>query len=510
MKKIIPIVSILSAGVLLSGCADSNAKVDNSDMLRTISEFETSVDAYTNTDSDRLTKVALNKYKLTLSIPKDATLVSSENSNNGIMTLEEPPIIDEDFSLNEKSDKIATTDDESRISPITPSDTDTGLDIDNTSDTDDTANGSDIDNDTIEEDTPDTSEDTTSDEQGEADADEDLDIEDISTLYSLTEDIDGSCEEFCELKEEINEAITETENLIKKVQSQEIKLTAEQRMFISEQAKQLKKLGRELTNVTNELVYNLSDISTLLRESDSSIDDLSLRYLVVLNNLMNGNNILENGLRSLYMINHLYNTDPTNNPNMRGEILYGFRKNNEDPIIKNYTIENGEITENQLNNQTDENTADDDQESTEIPQTNNKTNIDTYNTNKKNIDSFFNTALLDNRFMYGNGNNMYNPYMNYNNNYANMQNNVNNTTNGVNNIENTQDTGMNNNQNTDTTKKKEKRFKKNIDTYRDENTPTLSARFKNFKQSVSEFFSKFKKPNDAHYRTPIHKLNNDD
>ena len=40
-----------------------------------------------------------------------------------------------------------------------------------------------------------------------------------------------------------------------------------------------------------------------------------------------------------------------------------------------------------------------------------------------------------------------------------------------------------------------KRNKKNVDTYKNVNTPTLKTRFSNLKNSVSNFFSRFKKPN---------------
>ena len=44
-------------------------------------------------------------------------------------------------------------------------------------------------------------------------------ISQISTLYSLTSDIEDSCDEFCELKSKILNAIAESENLSEKLQN---------------------------------------------------------------------------------------------------------------------------------------------------------------------------------------------------------------------------------------------------------------------------------------------------
>ena len=127
-------------------------------------------------------------------------------------------------------------------------------------------------------------------------------LEQISTLFSLSSDIEDSCDDFCELKENITKAIAETQNLINKVQLKEIELTNEQRLFITEQAQQLKNLGRQLSNITTELSFNLSDLNTLMANNNQDMDNLSLKYLVVLDNLINGNEMLQSGLSSLNLI----------------------------------------------------------------------------------------------------------------------------------------------------------------------------------------------------------------
>ena len=82
MKKIIPILSILSAGIMLTGCANSPVKVNSNDLLNSINNFQTTVDNYTKNGSESLTKIALNKYELLVSSPINTRLVNSNDSKN--------------------------------------------------------------------------------------------------------------------------------------------------------------------------------------------------------------------------------------------------------------------------------------------------------------------------------------------------------------------------------------------------------------------------------------------
>lgn len=299
----------------------------------------------------------------------------------------------------------------------------------------------------------------------------------ISTLYSLSTDIENSCDDFCELKSEISEAITETENLIAKINNKEMELSKEQRLHLSEQAMQLKNLGRQLSNVTTELSLNLSDIYQIINENNAQNSNLSLKYLIVLDNLINGNEMLQSGLNSLNMINYMLNN------NANGNIYYRHQENNNPPVEKNYTINNGEITET-------ENTTIDTLNS------NPESNIDTYHSNMpNNIDSFFNTALFDNEFMYGNNGYGYgmNPYIMQ---YGQYENNKNNQSNSVNKTQQTQDIEETKQETPKETKKKKFKLQKNIDTYRDEKTPDLKTKINNFKESISGFFNKIQPTKD--------------
>jgi len=102
-----------------------------------------------------------------------------------------------------------------------------------------------------------------------------------------------------------------------------------------------------------------------------------MKYLIILDNLVNGNEMLYNSLYSLNTINSLLGQ------NINGNIMYGYRRNNEPPIYKNYSINNGEISENteateQVNNET-ENSIIDSYNDTKL-----KSNIDTYGNSRSN------------------------------------------------------------------------------------------------------------------------------
>lgn len=592
MKKIIPIISIISAGVMLTGCSNSPAKLSSNELLDNVNTFQNCVENYTKNESESLSKIALGKYELTVSAPLNATLVNGEiledkdienknlqdtkNKDNSEKNIKAASDITSDSNdSNKKEDKLISNNsisnpekDTKNITEntrtITPIENKTiegmsenreiikqnvqrKLAENNNQNNTNKALDTNLNSNSIDNATPQilNSENTT-DDSNEKITDQNQETEKISTLYSLSADIEDSCDEFCELKEDIVDAIIETQNLISKVQSKEIELTAEQRIFLSEQSNQLKSLARRLSNITTELSLNLTDLSSMVNGTDN-FDTLSLKYLIVLDNLVNGNELLENGLQSLNMINNLIDTKSDLAPNNRGRILYGFKRNNEEPIIKDYIInEDGNIEENNIDNSTannedkivadmpneDNQTIDqnkintnnttnksnenntNDTKNTDTYQNNrHNTNIDTYGNRYRNTDTFFNTALLDNEFMYGRGgypygnNAMYN-YNGINNNMNNLNNNVDNQTNNTTteSVDNNQITQNTEEKTTINTVKKQRKLTKNIDTYKDENTPTLSAKLKKFKQSVSNFFSKLSLPKkEGQYKNPIYK-----
>ena len=99
-----------------------------------------------------------------------------------------------------------------------------------------------------------------------------------------------------------------------------------------------------------ELGFSVSDLGKIIN-TGGSYDQLAMKYLLVLDNLYNGNDMLENGIYQLNMINQLMNMSAPVPGNNIGRILYGFRQNNNAPVIYDYLIDKeGNLKQNQTNN----------------------------------------------------------------------------------------------------------------------------------------------------------------
>lgn len=555
MKNLLPIIPVLAAGFIVSGgSANPEEYINpNQNVKNNVSCLQETVNRYGNLNEKILNSKALGRYNLSISMP-DALLVNAETKNSNNNELLET----KDIKNNElKTDETVKEDVKTNISAIT---------LENKKITEKTANNATTNSTTSEIETEDTTiknsnksiqqnnniqtlEETT--ESIEINEDVNKEIEntesneennenitlnkEISTLYSISTDVDEACDEFCDLKEDLTEAILETQNLIKKVQSNEIELDEEQKLMLTQQSNELKLLSNELSRLTNELSVSLSDLGRLFTDENGNLDAISLKYLIILDNLMNGNSMLANGLYSINSMNSMLNNSNQPTPYGNGRFSYRLQYNNEPPITKDIKFDNnGNIIE---NNSSSNSTKSTEVNNTDNTQTNNttknstidsytklakKSNIDTYYGNTpRNIDTFFNTALMDNEFMFGNGygaytdgyggfaggvNNAYGggyfPY-GYRQYQANQQN-YNNTNYDVNNNVETQDM-----ETTTKTEKKDKKLilAKNIDTYVDKDAPTLSAKFNNFKKSVKEFFYKMTSPKkDDSLKNPVYKF----
>lgn len=513
MKKILPILTVIGCSALFVGC-DAMMNTNVKDYTSNIKDFKESVTNYNQTNPQNITKTVGN-YNLSiidrendLSLLQDDS-VNTDNTNkpatidNGIEEISDTEKSIELINNNGKIDEIAND--------ITNIETTDNLSNDEIVEDDDLAN---LDNEIA------------SDENKEENQPE---ISQLFTLYSLTSDIENSCDEFCTLKTNILNAIAESERLSEKLKNNEIELTRQQRLFVNEQSNQLKELSRQLSRATNELSFNLSDLSAIMKENNQDLDALSLKYLIVLDNLVNGNEMLQNGLSSLNLINNMMQINSRNlPPNNTGKILYGFQENDNPPVIKEYYLnENGDLESKPVENSEQQTEIKQNEENEkETQQTDNSkkvnidtykdsklaSNIDTYGNNRKNIDTFFNTALFDNDFMYGgnspygaayggNGNVYGNPYMYQYANYE-KQNEFKNSTDSVNNNQPTQNIGNN----TNVKKKKKFKLKSNIDTYRDESTPDIKTKMSNFKSSISNFFNKANVDTKNDIIAPIHRI----
>ena len=479
MKKFLPILTLIGCSALFVGC---DAMVNTKTNGLNVKDFKESVNKYSLTKPENIAKT-VGAYNL--EIVDNINNASPLNDNNKpsvakdiLPTVDEKKV--ESPNTNTANAEVSGTSQTDSYDDLGTNESDTNIPNENTN----------LNNDVNNEQTS-----------------------QISTLYTLTNDIDEKCDEFCQLKSKILDAILESENLSNKIKNNEISLTREQRLFINEQSAQLKNLSRQLSNATNELSFNLSDLSAIMKENNQDLDALSLKYFIVLDNLINGNEMLENGLSSLNLINNMMQINSKNiQPNNQNKILYGFQENDNEPILKEYTVnDNGELEGKIIENNEKEKLENEQITSNESKKTNIDTyqntklasNIDTYGNNRRNIDTFFNTALLDNDFMYGNNNgyggiygnpNLY-QYQNY------EQRNEFNSSNY-----NNQDNSNSPNKQDKSTKRKRRKLKSNIDTYRDENTPDIKTKMKNFKSSISNFFNKTNVAPKNKITNPIYKL----
>lgn len=497
MKKIIPIISLIGASALVVSASNLTQTKTSENFIHYFNSFTTDAKNISKVDT-KMVSSALNNYIMSLDVNLEEESNSEEIENN----------------YYPATTYQASTEIVPEVEPIeTPSTlediADLGNDLDSATNITNSDTTNNLEDTEIEE---------NQDEREEKNDTENEEHDKISTLYSLSNDITESCDAFCELKTELHEAIIKTQALIEKVNNKEIELTNEQKLLITEQAQQLKNLGRELANSTTGLSLALSDLNGLMLANNQNIDDLSLKYLIVLDNLVNGNEMLQSGLTTMRLMNQMFNINTENIPsNNKGRILYGFQQNNNPPVIKDYYIdENNELQETKQDN-TEQNTTETVKEGNVDTYQNRKlqSNIDTYQNSpvNRNIDTFFNTALLDNEFMYGNGfgggygygygGYAGNPYIN---NYVNYE--RGNTNDSVNKDIDTQ------NKDTNTKKRsKKERFKltKNIDTYKDEKAPDLKSKIENIKSNIGGFFSKFSKAdlNDK-IDNPVYKYNSKD
>ena len=275
MKKILPILTVVGCSALLIGC-DAMMTTKQADYTKNINDFKNSVSEYNKTNPENITKTVGN-YNLSI-IERDNDISLMQENGKTIEEINNTSLIED--STNLTTDNLVKEENNLLINE------DNVTIKDKTSSNDTIANVENILNDGMNEN------DSLENNGNKAN-------EQISTLYSLTNDIEDSCDEFCELKTKILAAIAESESLSEKLKNDELNLTREQRLFINEQSNQLKTLSRQLSNATNELSFNLSDLSAIMKENNQDMDALSLKYLIVLDNLINGNEMLQNGLSSL-------------------------------------------------------------------------------------------------------------------------------------------------------------------------------------------------------------------
>ena len=286
-----------------------------------------------------------------------------------------------------------------------------------------------------------------------------------------------------DLKEDLDEFIVESKNLAEKAKNNQNTLNEEQKTDIQ---LKVEELNTEIMNVKE----NVKDLNcTLTGECESFDNELKSFYFNEILKLNNKINMLQDAMQMQGNPYFRFYQNPYSN-------FYGFSyyySPNQDE--ENY---NEEQNNQELNS--DENSETVKKNTFNLPN-----NLDTYGPTRRNIDTFFNTALFNENGMY---NNMlpygYMPYNNFGygmNGYNNFNNSNYMNKNASNNQSNTPLTVESSNDNSVPTlpeeiNKKRPRFAKNIDTYT--NKP-MNANINSmngmritdyFKQKINNWFNK--------------------
>ncbi len=368
---------------------------------------------------------------------------------------------------------------------------------------------------------------STTDENGES-----TQLSNEETLTYLDSALQQTNAEYEQLKQCLMNAIKDTMDNLDQYKNNETELTNEQKLYIKEHSNSIKFLAETLEDLNEELICVIDGCENC--DDNEQFETSVSLYLNAINSLEERINVLQSSLSSLQLINNIGN--PYLYPRFIQKPNYvNFNDNivdNKDNGSNNTDNTDNNLTEDPSNTEQDNTKTDIDQDSSanisnqeniesdgsvEVEQSTNtvdeddkpttfglKSNIDTYAPTKRNIDTFFNTALYDDNYMYGNnympygygggygmpyGNGyMASPYANGLNSNLVNRNVVENTSKQDNFCENCGTASVENNASEDSKKAKKFRVKKakNIDTYAD---VTVKSNINTMGESkISNFF----------------------
>ena len=267
---------------------------------------------------------------------------------------------------------------------------------------------------------------STTDENGDS-----TQLSNEETLTYLDSALQETNAEYEQLKQCLINAIKDTMDYLDQYKNNETEVTNEQKLYIKEHSNSIKFLAETLEDLSEELICVVDGCEDC---DDEQFETNVSLYLNAINNLEERINVLQSSLSSLQLINNMAN--PYFYPRFIPKPNY---VNSNDSVIKNDGNANDNTTDNNLNDNTTNTEQNDDNTSTEqdttadignqeidsdgsveVEQSTNtadedekpttfglKSNIDTYAPTKRNIDTFFNTALYNDNYMYGNN---YMPY----------------------------------------------------------------------------------------------------
>lgn len=261
-------------------------------------------------------------------------------------------------------------------------------------------------------------------------------LEQGETITYLNSTLEEVSTEYEHLRQTLTKAIKETMDYLDKAKENDT-LTNEQKIYIKEHTNSIKFLAETLEDLSEDVLCCIDGIEC---DDCEDTEQVAAKYLKVIDNLEDRINALQNSLNSLQIINGISNpyfNTPYNYP--PNTIIYGLKygkrpklddnnlgignKDNQTPDTAEddlgkedkEDIDTEETAPDKTNESTDtEKSASNEIDNTETEGAANgededyqtfklQSNIDTYAPTKRNIDTFFNTALLDqDEYGYGN------------------------------------------------------------------------------------------------------------
>lgn len=226
------------------------------------------------------------------------------------------------------------------------------------------------------------------------------------TINYLNETLVQTNIEYEQLKTILTEAIKDTMDYLESYKNGETTLTNEQKIYIKEHTNSIKFLAETLEDLSEDVLCCIDGCNSCKDDFDATAG----QYLNLINDLESRINALSGAIASLQFVNIIRN--PFYNPAHLYQNSNYQDENNED--VDEVTKDSENNMDNNLDNTNTQDVVDSDNSNNDnTPPTTFglKSNIDTYAPTRRNIDTFFNTALYKNDYMQGYGYGM--PYGGY-------------------------------------------------------------------------------------------------
>lgn len=273
------------------------------------------------------------------------------------------------------------------------------------------------------------------------------DLSNEETITYLNETLEQTNIEYEQLRQTLLVAIQDAMGNLEQYKNGETELTNEQKIYIKEHANSIKYLAEILEDLSEDIICCVDGCSDC--DDEEEFNEATSKYISAINSLESRIEALQSSLHSLQFINGIanpyfyggyryspnhiiyeryYNKDDDSNNAADDDTAIQDEQNNEDissnddilsdavedeqsaedtNIIENNSSDENLNTNNEATDNTlaVENSADTDEDEEKPTTFGLKSNIDTYAPTKRNIDTFFNTALANNEY-----NNMYGGY----------------------------------------------------------------------------------------------------